>query len=73
MVVSKKPPLETVAPLKKIIDAKEKELGSSGRILVRYSGTENKLRVMVECEDEEQCKRHVSEVVEVVERELGAV
>lgn len=72
VVVSKKPPLDTVAPLKKIIDAKEKELGAAGRILVRYSGTENKLRVMVECEDEEQCKRHVNEVVEVVERELGA-
>lgn len=34
----------------------EKELANSGRILVRASGTEELIRVMVECEDEKTCK-----------------
>lgn len=70
--VAQKPPLETVAPLVKAIEQKERELGSSGRILVRYSGTENKARVMVECQDEEQCRRHAHDLAEILEKEIGA-
>jgi phosphoglucosamine mutase len=71
--VSRKPPIESVGPVHKIITQKEKELGDSGRILVRYSGTENKIRVMVECEDEASCKRHATDVASVIEQELGAM
>jgi len=71
--VTRKPPIESVPLVQKIISQKEKELGDSGRILVRYSGTENKIRVMVECEDEGACKRHATEVASVIEQELGAV
>ncbi|MCM1007544.1 MAG: phosphoglucosamine mutase [Ruminococcus flavefaciens] len=42
------------------------ELGESGRILVRESGTEPLVRVMVEAEDEETCRRYVEEVVDVL-------
>lgn len=52
-----------------VIAAVEKaaaELGESGRILVRESGTEPLVRVMVEAEDEETCRRYVGEVVEVL-------
>jgi phosphoglucosamine mutase len=70
--VAHKPPLETIEPLKRAIEQKERELGSKGRVLVRYSGTENKARVMVECEDEEACKRHASDLAQIVEREIGA-
>ncbi len=71
--VSHKPDLNTVEPLKKIIEQKESELKDKGRILVRYSGTENKLRVMVECESEDGCKKHAADVVEVIERALGSL
>lgn len=71
--VSSKPPLDSIPAISKAIEQKEKELGAKGRILVRYSGTENKARVMVECEDEVQCKRHAEELAEVLERELGAL
>jgi phosphoglucosamine mutase len=69
--VSSKPPLETLPAVASVIAKKEKELQDSGRILVRYSGTENKARVMVECENEAECKKHASDVAEVIERELG--
>lgn len=54
---------------KDVIAAVEKaaaELGESGRILVRESGTEPLVRVMVEAEDEETCRRYVGEIVEVL-------
>lgn len=71
--VSSKPDLSTVEEIQEVIEQKESELQSKGRILVRYSGTENKARVMVECEDEESCKKHASDVAEVIERVLGTV
>jgi phosphoglucosamine mutase len=70
--VAQKPPLESIAPLMHAISSKEKELGAKGRVLVRYSGTENKARVMVECEDEDACKRHAQDLAEIIEREIGA-
>lgn len=70
--VAQKPPIETIKPLSDAIKKLEKDLGEKGRILVRYSGTENKARVMVECEDDGQCKRYASELAEIVEREIGA-
>lgn len=45
-----------------------KELDGSGRVLVRPSGTESLIRVMVEAETEEACERYVNELVKVVER-----
>jgi phosphoglucosamine mutase len=71
--VSSKPPLDSIPAISKAIEQKEKELGARGRVLVRYSGTENKARVMVECEDEVSCKKHAEELAELLEKELGAV
>lgn len=54
---------------KDVLAAVEKaaaELGESGRILVRESGTEPLVRVMVEAEDEDTCRRYVQEVVGVL-------
>ncbi|MBP3310329.1 MAG: phosphoglucosamine mutase [Ruminococcus sp.] len=42
------------------------ELGSTGRILVRESGTEPLVRVMVEAENEDVCRKYVSQVIDVI-------
>ena len=71
--VRDKPDLSKFPSITKAIKASEKDLAQSGRVLVRYSGTENKARVMVECEDEDICAKHAQAIAAVIERELGAV
>lgn len=48
------------------IDAIAKELGNNGRILVRPSGTEPLIRVMVEAENDELCRKYVYEVIDMI-------
>ncbi len=48
------------------VEAVEKALGNDGRILVRESGTEPVIRVMVEAESDELCNKYVKQVVDVI-------
>lgn len=55
------------------VAAVEKALGDNGRILVRESGTEPLIRVMVEAETDELCEKYVNSVVDVIFAEGLAV
>ena len=50
------------------VEAVARALGDSGRILVRESGTEPVIRVMVEAESDEVCRKHVDDVVRIIEK-----
>ncbi len=56
--------------IKKAIERVEAELGDSGRVLVRVSGTEPLIRVMAEGKDESQIKRIVDEIASVIKQRL---
>ena len=46
----------------------EKEMAGNGRVLVRASGTEQLLRVMVEAKTDELCQKYVASIVEVAKK-----
>lgn len=57
--------------IKSIVDEVEAELGDDGRVLVRPSGTESLLRVMVEAPTDVECDRHANRIADVVREEIG--
>ena len=64
--VPHKPDLETLPQLQEAITAHQKRLNGTGRILVRYSGTEPLVRVMVEGESDSMIQEVAEELVGVV-------
>lgn len=64
--------LRTIAPVSHVIQQVTDKLGENGRLLVRYSGTEPLLRVMVEGEDESLVRAYGEEVADAVRTHLGA-
>jgi phosphoglucosamine mutase len=63
--------LDEAEPVWEIVRVAEAELGSSGRVLVRASGTEPLVRVMVEAESEADANRHAVAIAERVRSHLG--
>ena len=50
----------------------ELELGDRGRVLVRYSGTEPLVRIMIEAQDAAAVERHTGHLAQIFRAELGA-
>jgi phosphoglucosamine mutase len=69
--VREKKPLDQIATVTDTINAAEKELAESGRVVVRYSGTEALARVMIEAESEEAMHRHADRIAAAIRAELG--
>ncbi|MCL2525960.1 MAG: phosphoglucosamine mutase [Coriobacteriia bacterium] len=63
--------IEGCEPLQKAMHAAEEQLGDSGRILVRASGTEKKIRVMVEAQDATQAVTIAEALATIVREQLG--
>jgi phosphoglucosamine mutase len=70
--VRAKPPLESLAEVSQALQEAEQALGDSGRVVVRYSGTEPKARVMVEAERAEDVQRWAERLANVLKSTLGA-
>jgi phosphoglucosamine mutase len=54
-----------------VIASVETRLAGNGRLLVRYSGTEPLLRVMLEGQDSEEIRQWGQEIIDVVKRHLA--
>ncbi len=69
--VKRKPNIEDVPKLVEAIRQAESELGGEGRVLVRYSGTQNMCRVMVEGPSDAVTEKYCRQIADVVKSELG--
>lgn len=69
-VREKKPLLEIASVAAKIAEA-EKELADTGRVVIRYSGTEKLARVMIEAESEELMRHHADAIADAIRAEIG--
>jgi phosphoglucosamine mutase len=72
LAVEKKIPLEQLPDVQRLIADVEKQLGDDGRVLVRYSGTESKARVMIEGMDESRIKGWADEIAGVLSKACRA-
>jgi phosphoglucosamine mutase len=70
--VREKKPLLSIPSVAAAIHAAEIELEDSGRVVIRYSGTEPLARVMIEAESSEAMKRHADAIAAAIRNELGA-
>jgi phosphoglucosamine mutase len=70
--VASKPALDSLPRYNAALAKAHEELGGGGRILVRYSGTENLIRVMVEGEDAALIRRIADDLAAVLVAEIGA-
>lgn len=69
--VKEKIPIETLDNVNKTIKKYEKELGSKGKIIVRYSGTEMKARVVVEGTDKNRMDMIAKNISEEIRKVVG--
>jgi phosphoglucosamine mutase len=69
--VSKKTPFAEVEEIAQASKQLEKELGLKGRLLLRYSGTENLARVMIEGENQEVIERQANWLAEIIKKSLS--
>jgi len=72
VAVRAKPALESISGLADRLAARESEMGPAGRILLRYSGTENLARVMVEGEDRSHIESVAAELSGIIRRAIGS-
>jgi phosphoglucosamine mutase len=69
--VREKKPLASIATVQAAIQAAEEALKDTGRVVIRYSGTEPLARVMIEAENEAAMKKHAEAIAGAIRKELG--
>ena len=69
--VKDKPPLDTLSEVQKLLAAAEADLSGKGRVLLRYSGTEPKIRLLIEGRDQAAIDAHADRIAEALRSEIG--
>jgi phosphoglucosamine mutase len=71
MPVTAKPLLDSLKGLKRLMEEATEAFGDQGRHLIRYSGTENKIRVLVEHRSDVECRAWSERFVSAIREEIG--
>jgi phosphoglucosamine mutase len=71
LIVTYKRPIEELASVVSTIQHVEEKLADNGRVLVRFSGTENKARVMIEGDDRTAINQYADEIIHALDAELN--
>jgi len=69
--VKAKPPLEELAGVMKLVSETEKQLNGKGRVLLRYSGTEPKIRLLIEGREVAEIDRQANRIAEAIQATIG--
>ncbi|MGH9327697.1 MAG: phosphoglucosamine mutase [Terriglobia bacterium] len=69
--VSSKPPLDSLSEVAGALEHCRSDLGVSGRVVLRYSGTEPLARVMVEAEDAASVRHHAAAIAGTIQKTIG--
>ncbi len=69
--VKRKPELSTIPEINEVIRNVEEQLGDKGRVLVRYSGTQNMCRVMIEGPTYEDTEKYCKQIADLVQEKLN--
>jgi len=70
--VREKPPLEGLAEVQGLLRETESGLNGKGRVLLRYSGTEPKVRLLIEGRDQDQIERQADRIATAIKEAIGA-
>ena len=70
--VNRKPDIESLPEVVKVIESVENKLGEQGRVLVRYSGTQPLCRVMVEGPSKAKTQQYCEQIAEIIRDTIGS-
>jgi len=69
--VKEKPPLESMPAVLKLVSDAEQELNGKGRVLLRYSGTEPKIRLLIEGRELALIDQQANRIADAIQRAIG--
>lgn len=69
--VKEKPPLDQLTKVARTVNEVEKALNGSGRLLLRYSGTESVARIMIEGSEEKRIEKYAQKIAQAIKDEIG--
>jgi phosphoglucosamine mutase len=72
LMVKEKPPLAELSTVMKLVNEAEKELSGKGRVLLRYSGTEPKIRLLIEGREVDQIDKQANRIADAIQSAIGA-
>ena len=70
--MKEKRPLAELSAVMKLVSETEKELSGKGRVLLRYSGTEPKIRLLIEGRESDKIDRQADRIAEAIQSAIGA-